>query len=148
MSSRQLYLLLKLSITLLESSTQKLSLQWKIWLFQIGFKKLDLIRRKILSKFGWFLVWLPYHIESSGGGRWLMLVWLYGQSCPRRSYLGLFMYMHMKRRFLKSHYTGYEYFKDSLIVYMDTSCFDLTVAFSNKNNNNKKMEKSGFFTKV
>ena len=44
------------------------------------------------------------------------------------------LYMHKKTRFLKSHCTGYEYFKDSLIVYTDISCFDLTVAFPNKNN--------------
>ena len=44
------------------------------------------------------------------------------------------LYMYKKTRFLKSHCTGYEYFKDSLIVYTDISCFDLTVAFSNKNN--------------
>ena len=35
-------------------------------------------------------------------------------------------------RFLNSHSTGYEYFKDSSIVYVDMVCFDLTVACSNK----------------
>ena len=44
------------------------------------------------------------------------------------------LYMYKNTKYLKSHCTGYEYFKDSLIVYMDTSYFDLTVAFSNKNN--------------
>ena len=39
-----------------------------------------------------------------------------------------------KTRFLKSHWTRYEYFKNSLIVNTDISCFDLTIAFSNKNN--------------
>ena len=32
-------------------------------------------------------------------------------------------------RFLKSHCTGYEYFKDRSIVYIDISCFDLTIEF-------------------
>ena len=44
------------------------------------------------------------------------------------------LYTHKKTRFLKSHCTGYEYFKDSSIVYTDTFCFDLTVECSNKNN--------------
>ena len=35
-------------------------------------------------------------------------------------------------RFLKSHCTGYKYFEDSLIVHMDISCFDLTVAFQTR----------------
>ena len=51
------------------------------------------------------------------------------------------LYLHKKTRFLKSHCAaGFEYFKDSLIVYTDICCFDLTVAFSNYNyfNNNKK----------
>ena len=49
---------------------------------------------------------------------------------------------------MNSHYAGYGYFKDSSIVYMDMSCFSLTVACSNKNNkynyNNKKMENPSF----
>ena len=39
--------------------------------------------------------------------------------------------MQKKTRFLKSHWTRYEYFKNSLIVNTDISCFDLTIAFSN-----------------
>ena len=35
------------------------------------------------------------------------------------------LYLHKKTKFLKSHCTGYEYFKESFyIVYMDLSCFD------------------------
>ena len=44
------------------------------------------------------------------------------------------LYWLKKMTFLKSHCTGYEYFKDSLIVYTDISCFDLAVEFLNKNN--------------
>ena len=44
-------------------------------------------------------------------------------------------------RFMKSHCTGFEYSKDSSIVYMDISC-DVTADSSNKNNkyNNTKIE--------
>ena len=53
-------------------------------------------------------------------------------------------------RFLNSHCTGYKYFKDSLVVYMDISSCNLTVGFSNKSNYyyNKKMEKSGLSQSV
>ena len=38
------------------------------------------------------------------------------------------LYSHNKTRLLNIHCTGYEYFKDSLVLYLDISCFDLTVA--------------------
>ena len=63
----------------------------KFLLSQIGFKKLDVIRRKVLRKFGWLLAQLVYHRESSGGGCWPMIIWLPELSCPRRSYLGLYL---------------------------------------------------------
>ena len=44
------------------------------------------------------------------------------------------LYLDKKTRLLNIHCTGYEYFKDSFIVYADIACFDLTVACSNKNN--------------
>ena len=44
---------------------------------QIGFKMLNIIRRKVLRKFGWFLAKLAYHRESSGGGRGPVIVWLH-----------------------------------------------------------------------
>ena len=54
---------------------------------------LDIIRRKVLTKFGWILALLPYHRESSrsGDGRRPVIVWLHDRSCPRRSYLGLYL---------------------------------------------------------
>ena len=42
------------------------------------------------------------------------------------------LYLHKKKGFLNSHWTEYEYFKGSSIVYMDISCYDLTVACLNK----------------
>ena len=82
-----------------------------------GFKKFDIIRRKVLRKSGWFLARLAYHRESSGGGSHVLLRSI-SCICIRKQ---------------KSHCTGYEYFKDSLIVYTDISYFDLTVVFLNKN---------------
>ena len=55
--------------------------------------------------------------------------------------------MHEKTALLNAHCTGYSYFKDLSIVFMDTLCFNFTVVHANKNNNNKKMEKFGYSTK-
>ena len=55
------------------------------------------------------------------------------------------LYLHKKTRLLNIILcTGYEYFKDSSVLYLDISCFNLIVAFSNMkyNNKKKKMEKS------
>jgi len=58
------------------------------------------------------------------------------------------LYPYYKTKFLNIHRPGYEYFKDSLVVFLDMLCFDLAVASSmknnNNNNNNKKMEKWGY----
>ena len=58
---------------------------------QKDFKKLDIIRRKVLRKFGWFLARLAYHRESLVSMRQSVIVWLHDGSCPRRSYLGLYL---------------------------------------------------------
>ena len=48
------------------------------------------------------------------------------------------LYLHKKMKLLNIPCTGYEFFKDSLVVYLDIPCFDLTVTLPNKkyNNNN------------
>ena len=97
-------------------------------------KKLNIIRRKVLRKFGWFLMRLAYHRGSFDGGRWPCLYAFMIDRALKEATLDYILYMHKKTRFLKSHCTGYEYFKDSSIVYTDISCFDLTVECSNKNN--------------
>ena len=38
------------------------------------------------------------------------------------------LYSHKKMRFLNILCTGYEYFKDSLVLYSDLLCFNMTVA--------------------
>ena len=38
------------------------------------------------------------------------------------------LYLRKKMRLLNILCTGYEFFKDSLVLYLDISCFDLTVA--------------------
>ena len=82
-----------------------------------------------------------------------MLVWLALDRAQEEADLVYILYTHKKTRFLSILCTGYEYSKDSSRVYSDISCFDLTVACSNKNNKNKKkkkkkkMEKFGLFTK-
>jgi len=43
-------------------------------------------------------------------------------------------------KFLNIHRPVYEYFKDTSVVFSDVLCFDLAVASSTKNNN-EKMEK-------
>ena len=56
---------------------------------------------------------------------------LYGFSLDRareEAVLVHILYSHKKTRLLNTHCTGYEYFKDSLVLYSDISCFDLTVA--------------------
>ena len=54
---------------------------------------------------------------------------LYGFTINRaRDVLVHILYLHKKMRFQNGHCTEYEYFKDSSIVYMDTSWFDFTVA--------------------
>jgi len=57
------------------------------------------------------------------------------------------LYPCYKIKFLNIHRPGYEYFKDSSVVYLDMLYFDLAVASSMKNNNNKKMEKWGYLAK-
>ena len=46
----------------------------------------------------------------------------------------------MKMKILNNHCTGYEYLKDSSVIHSDISCFDLTVALSNKKYKYKKKE--------
>ena len=58
---------------------------------QIGFKKLDIIRRKDSGKFEWFLGWLAYLRKSSGSRHWPMLACFHDRSCPRISYSGLYL---------------------------------------------------------
>ena len=38
------------------------------------------------------------------------------------------LYSHKKMRLLNILCTGYEYFKDSLVLYSDLLCFNMTVA--------------------
>jgi len=45
------------------------------------------------------------------------------------------------------HRAGYEYFKDSSVVFLDMLCFDLAVPSSTKNKK-KKMEKWGIWQKT
>ena len=62
--------------------------------------------------------------------------------------LVLMLYSDNKTRLLNIHCTGYEYSKDSLVLYLNISCFDLTVTLPNKkynNNKKKKIEKSGMW---
>jgi len=54
----------------------------------------------------------------------------------------------LQTKFLNIHRPGYEYFKDSSVVFLDMLCFDLAVASSmNNNNKKKKMEKVGYLAK-
>ena len=78
---------------------------------------------------------ITYHRESTDSGIRPVLIWLHNWPVLKEAILVYILYLHKKTRFLKSHYTGFEYFKGSSIVYTDISCFDLTVASSNKNNN-------------
>ena len=69
---------------------------------------------------------------------------LYGYMLDRaqeKAVLVHILYLHKKTRFLNILCTGYEYFKDSSVLYLDISCFNLIVAFSNMKYNNKKKKK-------
>jgi len=52
----------------------------------------------------------------------------------------------LQNKVLNIHRPGYEYFKDSSVVFLDMLCFDLAVASPTKNNN-KKMEKWEYLVK-
>ena len=79
-----------------------------------------------------------------------MPVWLHTLDRTREeAVLVHILYSHKKTKLLSILCTGYEYCKDSSVLYSDIS--DLTVAFLNKKHNDnknkkKKMEKSGIFT--
>ena len=63
----------------------------------------------------------------------------------RKTVLVHTLQLHKKMVLLNAHHSGYWYFKNLSIVFMDTLCFNFTVASSNKNN--KNMEKFWYFTK-
>ena len=68
---------------------------------------------------------------------------LYGYMLDRpqeKAVLVHILYLHKKTRLLNILCTGHEYFKDSSVLYLDISCFNLIVAFSNMKYNNKKMK--------
>ena len=47
---------------------------------------------------------------------------------PEKAVLVHILYSHKKTRILNIFCTGYEYFKDSSVLYSDFMCFNMTVA--------------------
>ena len=87
-----------------------------------------LLSRSSISKKVWVvfsMIGLPQRVLMAGMG-----LCLYGfmiDHALEEAILVYVLYWLKKIRFLKSHCTEFEYFKDSSIVYTDISCFDLTI---------------------
>ena len=71
-----------------------------------------------------------------------MFIWLHDLSCPKSNCFVPYLVPRQKTKLLNTHCAGCKQFQERSTALLDAFCFDLAVAFPNKNNNNnnKNME--------
>ena len=90
------------------------------------------------------LMWLAYHRGISDGGYQPMFVMVSCSIVPDKKLLWFISFISIfveESETFENPCTGYQYFKDSSRLYLDTSCFDLVVAYSSKKYNNHEIHK-------